>query len=88
MFFLRPVVKNDKQVNKSKCLLSSLVAGVRRDLLSVCSFAICYLSDFLILKTYFQYVGKKLSCTSSNQKEGKLAFYSEGDVKAYLADAS
>ena len=33
-------------------------------------------------------MGKKLSCTSSNQKEGKLAFYSEGDVKAYLADTS
>ena len=33
-------------------------------------------------------MGKKLSCTSSNQKEGKLAFYSEGDVKAYLEDTS
>merc|ERR1711920_1151312 len=29
-----------------------------------------------------QYVGKKLSCTSSNQKEGKVVFYSEGDVTA------
>ena len=58
------------------------MAGVPRDSLSVCSFVICYLSDFFILKTYFQYVGKKVSCTSSNQKEGKLVFYSEGDVTA------
>ena len=27
-------------------------------------------------------MGQKLSCTSSNQKEGKLVFYSEGDVTA------
>ena len=73
---------------ESKCFLSSLVAGVPRDSLSVCSFVICYLSGFFILKTYFQYVGKKVSCTSSNQKEGKLAFYSEGDVTAYLANPS
>ena len=73
---------------ESKCFLSSLVAGVPRDSLSVCSFVICYLSGFFILKTYFQYVGKKLSCKSSNPKEGKLVAYSEGDVKAYLADTS
>jgi len=29
-----------------------------------------------------QYVGKKLSCTSSDPKEGTLVAYSEGDVKA------
>ena len=49
-------------------------------------FVICPI--FFILNTYFQYVGKNVSCTSSNQKEGKLAFYSEGDVKAYLANPS
>ena len=61
---------------------------VRCDSLSVCLFILCYLPDFFILNTYFQYVGKKLSCKSSNPKEGKLAFYSEGDVKAYLANPS
>jgi len=41
-----------------------------------------------VIKGDKQYVGKKVSCTSSNQKEGKLAFYSEGDVAAYLANPS
>jgi len=41
-----------------------------------------------VVKGNKQYVDKKVSCTSSNQKEGKLAFYSEGDVTAYLANPS
>merc|ERR1712032_485332 len=35
-----------------------------------------------------QYVGEKLSCKSSNQKEGKLVAYSLGDVQEYLRDTS
>jgi len=35
-----------------------------------------------------QYVGEKLSCKSSNQKEGKLVAFSLGDVQEYLKDTS